>query len=55
MPGPVYDRILNVVRQIPAGKVATYGQVAISPVAALPAWWGTALRRSTPAAMYLGS
>lgn len=29
MPGPVYDRILDVVRQVPAGKVATYGQVAM--------------------------
>ena len=29
MPGPVYERILDVVRQIPAGTVATYGQVAM--------------------------
>ena len=29
MPGPVYERILQVVRQIPAGKVATYGQIAM--------------------------
>ena len=29
MPGPVYERILQVVRQIPAGRVATYGQVAM--------------------------
>lgn len=25
---PLYERIYNVVRQIPAGKVATYGQIA---------------------------
>ena len=29
MPGPVHERILDVVRQIPAGTVATYGQVAM--------------------------
>ena len=27
--GPVYERILDVVRQIPRGKVATYGQIAL--------------------------
>jgi methylated-DNA-protein-cysteine methyltransferase-like protein len=29
MPGPVYDRILHVVRQVPQGQVATYGQIAM--------------------------
>ena len=28
-PAPVYERILDVVRQIPRGKVATYGQIAL--------------------------
>ena len=27
--GPVYGRILDVVRRIPCGQVATYGQVAL--------------------------
>ena len=26
---PVYDRVIAVVRQIPCGKVATYGQIAL--------------------------
>ena len=26
---PVYDRVIAVVRQIPRGKVATYGQIAL--------------------------
>ena len=29
MPGPIYERILDVARQIPQGQVATYGQVAM--------------------------
>ncbi len=29
MPRPIYDKILDVVRQIPHGQVATYGQVAM--------------------------
>ena len=29
MPGPVYGRILDVVRQVPQGQVATYGQIAM--------------------------
>ena len=29
MPGPVYGRILHVVRQVPQGQVATYGQIAM--------------------------
>ena len=29
MPGPVYERILDVVRQVPQGQVATYGQIAM--------------------------
>ncbi len=28
MPGSLYDRIYDVVRRIPCGRVATYGQVA---------------------------
>ena len=26
---PVYDRVIEVVRQIPCGRVATYGQIAL--------------------------
>lgn len=27
-PGPVYARIYDIIRQIPSGRVATYGQIA---------------------------
>ena len=34
--GPTFERIYNVVRQIPFGRVATYGQVAM--LAGNPRW-----------------
>lgn len=29
MPHPVYEKIYRVIRKIPSGKVATYGQIAL--------------------------
>ncbi len=50
MPGPVYQRILEVVRQIPAGKVATYGQIAMIAGGCTPRMVGYCL-----AALHAGS
>ena len=48
MPGPVYERILDVVRQIPAGRVATYGQVAMIAGGCTPRMVGYCLAALDP-------
>ena len=48
MPGPVYERILDVVRQIPAGTVATYGQVAMIAGGCTPRMVGYCLASLDP-------
>ena len=50
MPGPVYERILDVVRQVPQAQVATYGQIAMIAGGCTPRMVGYCL-----AALHSGS
>ena len=45
---PTYEQIYTVVRQIPAGRVATYGQVALIVGRCTPRMVGYALAALTP-------
>ena len=48
MPGPDFERILHVVRRIPDGKVATYGQVAMIAGGCTPRMVGYCLAALDP-------
>ena len=48
MPGPVYERILDVVRQVPSGQVATYGQIAMIAGGCTPRMVGYCLAALDP-------
>ena len=48
MPGPVFERTLDVVRRIPAGTVATYGQVAMIAGGCTPRMVGYCLASLDP-------
>ena len=48
MPGPVFERTLDVVRRIPDGKVATYGQVAMIAGGCTPRMVGYCLAALDP-------
>ena len=48
MPGQVYERILDVVRQVPQGQVATYGQIAMVAGGCTPRMVGYCLAALDP-------
>ena len=52
---PIYERIYAVARQIPAGQVATYGQIAAIVGSCTARMVGYAMAAVRPAQMYPGS